>query len=365
MLNKSIKYTYSDIAIVPSSNFSMIDSRSECKSRYSDGMLPIFTAPMSTVVNLDNYRLFSENGIIPIIPRNIDLETRKKLLNEGVWVAMSLSEFTDMFTNEHKEELRGKNLNICVDIANGHMAKLYEACIFAKSFLDYNLTLMVGNIANPGLYKQICQVNMNHKFRVVDYVRCGIGSGNGCITTSNTGVHYPMASLIEESKKIIWELNNIPESLRPKIVADGGIRNYSDVIKAIALGADYVMIGSLFSACIESAADKLTFNIDGVLVECDQKEAEDAFKNGEKVFSRFYGMASGMGQEVLFGKKKRTSEGIVKDIPVEHSIEKWVENMDDYLKSAMSYTGVSDLDRFRRWTNTVVISGNSKLAVNK
>ena len=362
MLHKSIKYTYSDITIVPSADFSPVDSRSKCTTRDSNGMLPIFTAPMSSVVSADNYNVFLGNGIRPIIPRNVDLWTRMKLAQTNLWIAMSLSEFRDTFT-KHDDSLIGSRFNVCIDIANGHMKSLYDVCSLAR-LLPYDLSIMVGNIANPEIYRKLCKLNSKSSVKIVDYVRCGIGSGNGCITTSNTGIHYPMASLIDECRTVADDVC-VPENKRPMIVADGGIRNYSDVIKAIALGADFVMIGGLFSACIESAAEKMVSNLDGYLEECGQKQAEEAFKKGEKVFSRFYGMASGMGQEVLFGKKRRTSEGIVKDVPVEHSIVKWVENMDDYLKSAMSYTGNSDLDTFRRQSHTIVISENSKLAVNK
>ena len=92
--------------------------------------------------------------------------------------------------------------------------------------------------------------------RVIDFIRVGIGGGSGCITTSNVSTHYPQASLIDECYNIKKQLLLETEDILPKIIADGGIRNYDHVIKALALGADYVMIGSLFAQCIESAGEK-------------------------------------------------------------------------------------------------------------
>ena len=78
----------------------------------------------------------------------------------------------------------------------------------------------------------------------------------GCITSSNSAIHYPMASLINEiyQEKInTYRHNNFLNKTWneiPKIIADGGVRNYSDVIKSYALGSDYVMIGSVFASLI-------------------------------------------------------------------------------------------------------------------
>ena len=91
MINKEVKYGLRDIEIVPSA-VSNINSRSECNPYIGNGMLPIFTAPMSSVVDLNNHQLFKENKIIPIIPRNIDLQIRKDMCSE-TWCAFSLKEF--------------------------------------------------------------------------------------------------------------------------------------------------------------------------------------------------------------------------------------------------------------------------------
>ena len=83
-------YSYNDLTIIPSI-ISDINSRSECNPfvNETNNWLPIFTAPMASVVNEDNLNDFIKNGIMPIIPRNIYIDRRKNLINKQQWVALS------------------------------------------------------------------------------------------------------------------------------------------------------------------------------------------------------------------------------------------------------------------------------------
>lgn len=179
-------YSYNDVTIIPSI-ISDINSRSECNPFVDsiNNLLPIFTAPMASVVNEGNLDIFLKNGIIPIVPRNIDIERRKYLINEQRWVALSLKEFEDLFITNAQDRQCDSNTHyfICVDIANGHMNSLYTKCAMAKELsnkLGYKLTIMTGNIANPDTYKWICDFNIRYKMRVIDFIRVGIGGGSGC-----------------------------------------------------------------------------------------------------------------------------------------------------------------------------------------
>lgn len=258
MKNQKFKigYSYDDLTIVPS-EISYIKSRSECKPFINiDGSdyLPIFTAPMSAVINSpSNCLAWSNEKIIPILPRTVDFSLRVSEMKNGTWVAFSLKEFQDVFCiidsfDSPKIKSPQPTFRVCIDVANGHMKQIYDAVKKAKDIAkessNYKLEIMAGNIANPKTYEYLCENCVP-----VDYIRLNIGGGAGCLTTSNVGVHYPIASLINECYKISCHYINAP-----KIIADGGIRNYSDVIKALALGADYVMIGSLFGGLLESAA---------------------------------------------------------------------------------------------------------------
>lgn len=380
MLIESLKYSYRDVTIVPAL-ISDIDSRSECNPFYKDGNLPIFASPMDSVVDLNMYGEYEKNNIIPIIPRtkNNPIEDRIQKCKEGIWVAVSLKEFEDYFVPLQGSINEGK---VLIDIANGHMRKLYDLVKRVKQRCGDSLQIMVGNIANPETYREVVRSG-------ADYVRLGIGAGNGCITTSNTSIHYPMASLIAETYKVKRQLQASGYKKLPRIIADGGIRNYSDVIKALALGADYVMIGSLFARTIESPGKKifdlwreakvsdfedLHYDWDrkiwiGKLSPTASKRLKDRYIPGiidiGNIYVKFYGMASKDGQVAMNGAKTTTSEGITKLLSVEYTISGWIENMRDYLKSAMSYTGHRTLGEFIGGCDVVVCSPIAEGSINK
>ena len=403
-------YSYNDLTIVPEV-ISDVSSRSECNPFIKENWLPIIASPMASVVNENNLQSFIDNGITPIVPRNIDLDRRKSLMNDKQWVALSLKEFEFCFITEANKRDLGKHYFICVDIANGHMKSLYLTCRDAKTLADkygYILTIMTGNIANAETYKWISEFTYKDKndkvHCVIDFIRVGIGGGSGCITTSNTSIHYPQASLIDECYNLKKNNMNYVYEL-PKIVADGGVRNYDHVIKALALGADYVMIGSVFSQCMESAGEKtyktttsktsLSFNIEIYKdFEIDKNgnwsayyadeyitaliEELQSWKYNERIASlkekkfigpisvKFFGMASSDGQKSISGEKTKTAEGITKYLPVLYTLNGWTKNMISYLRSAMSYCNITDVKCFTPTNVTVqVISNNTVNSINK
>lgn len=375
-IDNKVKYSYNDVSIVPAV-ISDIEHRAECNPYDDERMLPLFTAPMDSVVNKGNYAKFIYNKITPILPRTENIEDRLDYARNGEWAAFSLQEFENYFTKNDKYCPEAKEpIMALIDIANGHVSRLYKAVRASKKIYGDSIKVMVGNIANPETYR-ICVESG------VDFVRCSIGTGAGCITASNVSIHYPVASLISEIYQIKKELieRGADESKLTKIVADGGIRNYSDVIKSLALGSDYVMIGSVFAKMLESAAIKecnskdwlslplLTKLSDIDNIHKDKNGWKGTF-DGKEIFlgditAVFYGMASKEGQIAMKGEKTRTSEGIRKTIPVEYTMKTWVENMTDYLRSAMSYTGSRTLDDFRNNAKVVVISKNTYESVNK
>lgn len=387
----TMKYSYNDIMVKPAI-LSSIQHRAECKPYYKDGMLPLFTAPMDSVVGKENFDLFEKHGIIPILPRTEELEDRLDYAFKGKWAAFSLQEFEKWFTDETASKTDIKKIRALIDIANGHVERLYALVSKSKAIFGTHIEVMVGNIANPETYRACVESQ-------VDYVRCSVGTGAGCITCSNTAIGYPIASLISEIaaiKREYIENDVFDKDSLPKIIADGGIRNYNDVIKAIALGADYVMCGSIFSKMMESSSVKfmnrsgstkkihLRFPIEryenlryengrwvgNYTDEFIKKMAENGREvekenhNIGQVYSKFYGMASRAGQIAMKGKKVHTSEGIEKVLEVTYTIKTWVENMTDYLRSAMSYTNSRTLDELKQ-AEVVIASMNTYNSINK
>ena len=377
MFKTNTRYGYNDVMIQPAV-VSDINHRSECNPYIEDGMLPIFTAPMSTVVDTQNYDLFYENHLFAILPRNINWEIRKEWIYKGKWVAVSLGEFEDFICKEDnfRQCPKDYHLRIVIDVANGHMKKIFMLSCLAKIIHGNHLEIMSGNIANPKTYDDYCGA-------YIDYVRVGIGGGAGCITSSNTGIHDGIASLLNDinSYKAYRKANG---RFYTKVIADGGIRGYSDVIKALALGADYVMIGSVLAQTVESAAPIYKKNKIGAVAtepfsEVTTKDIrplnEDKClgkwvdKNGKvygHLYKEFYGMASKYGQISINGEKTKTSEGIKKELEVTTNLDTWVDNMTAYLRSAMSYCNITDVKCFTPTNVTVqVISNNTVNSINK
>lgn len=332
-------FDFDDILIEPVET-SYISSRKEIDISYVDSTLPLMTAPMDTVVDLNNYMLFQQHGIITVLPRGIG-DTPE---NYNHFHSFGLDEFIEKFLVKTYPIEIYRSIRVLIDVANGHMDKLYETARSTKNKYGDSLILMVGNVANPYTYEKLCLIG-------VDYVRIGIGNGNGCLTTVQTGVGYPMASLIEHCYKI-----KKVGLFKTKIVADGGFKKYSDIIKALALGADYVMLGSIFNKTLESAGQTTKY---GEIVNQYSEETKKQFEADVPFEKHFRGMSTKEVQQ-LWGKNElTTSEGVVRSHRVEYTLHGWVRNFEDYLKSAMSYTGKNKLHRFIGEVQYNMITGNS------
>lgn len=342
--------SFNDICLIPAV-VSDIEHRSECNPYINEdlglpmplrlGCLPLFTAPMSSVINENNWQIFKENKINTIIPRSVDWETRLDL-SDKTFIAVSLSEFERLIDFYHPIQ----TIHICIDIANGHMKKLLDLCKLAKEKFGNYISIMAGNIANPDTYYEYAKVG-------IDYVRCGIGTSPICTTSANSGIHYPMVSLLSKlknNKQLVTskialsdccysdekcEFNSIP-----KIIADGGFSNFDQIIKALAIGADYVMLGKIF-AMSEEACGEVVPTIE------------------EKYMRKYYGMSTKKAQTEISGEATKTAEGIETLVPIKYTLAGWCDNFISYLRSAMSYCNSRTLEEFRKNAHIEQISANS------
>ncbi len=322
------KFDFNDILIKPSM-LSRIESRKDINP-FQDGFLPLITAPMDSVINVDNEKKYEKLNVVTCSPRGENNTTGFK--------SFSLTEFETMFNNS-KLDPKGFYL---IDIANGHMKKLLELVKIVKEYHP-NLILMVGNVANPKTYTKLSNVGAN-------FVRIGIGNGGGCSTTVHTGVGFPMGSLIKECYYESLKLET-----PAMIVADGGMQNYSDIIKALALGADYVMVGSIFNKAIDSCGENFLFK----RIKVSQKIADWCFKYNITVYKKFRGMSTKEVQKKWGKKELTTSEGVIRFRKVEYSLKQWVKNFEDYLRSAMSYSNAATLEEFIGKADIIKISDNA------
>lgn len=315
-------YSLNEIGLLPSSTPTNINHRGDINISTKEYKLPIFVSPMASIINIDNYKLYQENGVIPIIPRTFDsLEDRLKLC-ESVWCAFSLSDFDKYFCKGNSFKTKHY---VLIDIANGHMQCLYDLVRKAKKIHNHNLVVMVGNIAHPDMYWECYKAG-------VDYVRVGIGGGSACTTSVLTGIHATIPWILKGINKIKEEINFIPKTKPfPKVIADGGINTIDKIIKCLALGADYVMCGKLFAQC----------------EECHTKESDVIYCNGSSIMHRYYGMASIDGQIAISGKSVKSPEGISLFVDVTTSLSDFLKSTEAALKSAMSYTGAHNLEEFK------------------
>lgn len=354
-----IKFDFDDILLHPAT-ISKITSRKTVKLFDKNGMLPLFAAPMDTVIDCDHRKTFSENLIYPVIPRTqTKMLTAEECRKLNSWVAISLDHFETLFLKGNPKK-GSAHYYICIDIANGHMKRLLEVVTKSKKKFGDSLSLMVGNVANPLTFIELSKAG-------ADYVRVGIGNGSGCSTSVHTGIGYPLASLIHD---IHQEKKKKPGKYA-MVVADGGIKKYADIIKALALGADYVMCGGIFNKALESAGNTYAANkkFEGYTVPGDQvdqysNEVKTAFKMGSLFYKKFRGMSTKEVQAHL-GNDLRSSEGVTRMIQVEYTLSGWVENFIDYFSSAMSYTDSTDLTGFIGKPEWSMITQNSFTRFNK
>lgn len=322
-------YSLDEICLIPSS-VSDVESRGDVTVLTNKNRYPLFAAPMSCIIDENNYEEFEVNGINTIIPRSVKWETRLDFLMNGHWVALGFKEAKWLTTNIIPSE----KIRVCIDQANGHMTKLLNLCKELKDKYGERIRIMTGNIANPYTYREYARVG-------VDYVRVGIGGGAGCTTSVQTGIHYPMGSLItmcKEEKDFVIKSIELGAKYRsvPKIVADGGFKYIDQIVKALALGSDYVMLGSILARTDEA---------------CGQVLPSTDFSR----YREYYGMSTGKAQheinqaslykEDLFLPKH--PEGICKSVEIEYSIEDWVCDFEHALRSCMSYVGAHNLDEFK------------------
>lgn len=333
-------FDFNDLLIVPAAA-SQITSRKDINP-YHDGFLPLMTAPMDTVVSKDNFGVFINNKIRVCFPRG------EKVGNwNPLFTSMSLEVFKNTFIKNEAPLITKQH--VLIDIANGHMDTLTQAVRDAKGLHGDNLVIMAGNVANPNTYIILSNAG-------ADYVRVGIGNGGGCLTTMQTGVGYPMASLIRHCYNASITLDN-----PAKIVADGGMQKYSDIIKALALGADYIMIGNIFNKAIESCGENYLWG----KIPVGQEFAEWAYNHGISIHKKFRGMSTKEVQKKWGKEVLTTSEGVVRFREVEYTLAKWVDNFESYLRSAMSYSNAIDLDHFIGYAKTIQITNNAYNRFNK
>jgi IMP dehydrogenase len=312
---------FDDVLLVP--QFSDIISRKEidlisCLDSKHRFRMPIISSPMDTVTGTQMARTMSDLGGLGIIHRyntvtdqvamvNRALESEYPEGNEVIGVAVGVS--GDYLERASLAAKAGAKV-ICVDIAHGHHALMRHALKTLRNTLGNSVHIMAGNVATLEAFNDLSDWG-------ADSIRVGIGGGSICSTRIQTGHGMPtLQSIIECSRS----------DRDTALIADGGIRTSGDIVKALAAGADFVMLGSLLAGTEESPGDTI-FD-----------------KGGQRKVYR--GMASKDAQLEWRGHAA-SEEGVSSTVPYKGDVEDVLKTLEKGIRSGLSYTGAHNLVELR------------------
>lgn len=324
--------TYDDIQLIP--KFSAVKSRQDISlrtklSRNYDLLIPIVASPMDTVCEVEMavkmfrmggvgcihrfntpeeqaqmvkelcYRIFGENGEGHLL---FGWEEEDRI---PIMAAIGVSE-----QDKKRAELLDQSgvSVLLIDVAHGDHQNVIDMIHWCKENLSEDLDIIAGNIATAEAAERLQDAG-------ADGLRVGIGGGSLCTTRIKTGFGVPNVSCLKE----ISSVAKVP------IMADGGIRSSGDIAKALAVGAYNVMIGSLIAGTDEAP---------GQIIEKP---------NG--LYKRYRGSAS-LETKTVHGQAQRNVEGESTVIPYKGGVKFIVNGLIDGVRSALSYAGAENLDKY-------------------
>lgn len=207
---------------------------------------------------------------------------------------------------------------VIIDTAHGHTKGVVDVLKQVKASFP-NLDVVVGNIATPEAAKYLVESG-------ADGVKVGIGPGSICTTRVVAGVGFPQFSAVIEVAAAI-KGSGVP------VIADGGIRYTGDIPKAIAAGADSVMLGSLLAGTKESPGETIIF--EGRKFKSYRGMGSvEAMQEGSK--DRYF-------QDVEDDVKKLVPEGIVGRVPYKGELNESMQQFVGGLRAGMGYCGSKDI----------------------
>ena len=344
MLTDNLNYHLWSVAISPSP-ISSVDFPCKANPRYPDGYLPIFTAPMSSVVTTENFRLFEQKGIHTILPRTTDILLRLQNMKD-VFCAFTADE-VKMHLIDQNANRDNNTIHVCIDELNGNTTRICNLVKMLRDKYGKFIKIMVGNVGNAQTFKSLAIAGAT-------YVRLGLGVSNESNLSDTLGIFTPMATLIDECRKICYELSDSYNNERndynnkniPYIIADGGMTLSGEINKALALGADYVMLGYAFVTCLESAAQ--TFHSNGTIIDQYSQEAKDSLHSDEKynLKKKIVGVYSKEGQ-IQNGINFPLPElGYTMDVSVKYTLDEYISEIENYMQQTMSFCNAEKLSEF-------------------
>lgn len=288
---------------------------------------------MSTITESSMMIAMWKSGSFGILHRFMDTQKFNEQMKEFVVIADSMEEnipiSAAVSVGVKGEELDNgwlEHPNIAVavvDVAHGDSQSVIDTIKRIKN--EYpNIDVVGGNIATRDGFKRMVDAG-------ADGVRVGIGGGNVCSTRLVTAHGLPtLASIIDCAE--ISAKTGVP------IIADGGLRNSGDIVKALAFGASSVCVGNILAATSETPGDIMDLN-------------------GAK-YKEYYGMSSSTAQERHKNGKRRgiAAEGLDKLLPYKGNTEDILQELLGGVRSGLAYSGAMNIPQLRENFEYVILS---------
>ena len=331
--------TYDDVLLVP--QYSDIKSRKEVdiSSDLDEELtfdLPIISSPMDTVTESEMAYAISKMGGLGIIHRYNSIQEQAGMVAEvvgaGVEVVGAAIGVSDDYFERAQTLVENGAKVICVDVAHGHHILMKNALGVLRQAFDANVHIMAGNVATLEGINALAEWGAQS-------IRCNIGGGSICSTRIQTGHGLPGLQTIFDCADTHHDV---------AIIADGGIRTSGDIVKALAAGADFVMLGSLLAGTLQSPGDIVT--------------------TPEGLKKRYRGMASKDAQMDWRGRYS-SNEGVSTFIKYKGEVKDVLQDLRGGIVSGFSYSGARNLTSLQNEAVWVKQTGaglsESKTHINK
>ncbi len=313
--------TFDDVILVPAYNGiksrNMVTTSVKVSGRLFD--IPIVSSNMDTVTGEAMARLMASHGGLALLHRFMSVEDNVALFKkvfDPKHVGVSIGLGDEGMARAEALIAAGAEI-VCVDIAHGHSKEMNRTIRELREKFHDNIMIVAGNVATYAGADYLAAAG-------ADAIKVGIGPGSVCTTRMKTGFGVPQLTAIVECSKVDRH-----------IIADGGIRYPSDAVKALAAGADLVMIGGLLSGTDETPGD------------VHEKKLADG---GVKRFKRFRGMASREAQEDFWGAMQdwKTAEGVALEVPCKGPAKAVIMDLMGGIRSGMTYCGAQEIRELKR-----------------
>ena len=296
--------------------------------------VPFLSSAMDTVTESNMAIAMARAGGIGIIHRNLNIKNQskevKKVKIKNLLVGAAIG--TNQEDLERARSLQNNGVDlIVIDTAHGHSEKVLKILSLLKK-INNKIPICVGNIATGEAAKKLYNAG-------ADIIKVGIGPGSICTTRMVAGIGVPQISAIMDVKKSL-------NKKKIKIISDGGIKFSGDIPKALAAGADGIMMGSIFAGTKESPGKK--FRIKGKLYK--------QYRGMGSIGAMSSGSANRYFQKNYKDKSKFVPEGVEGRVEYKGNVSKIIYQLQGGLRSSMGYIGAKNLNDIKNKAKFIKIT---------